>query len=663
VSLESKQFLQLVVEQRGVDVVVRVFSPDGKRLGEFDSPNGTSGPEGVTLIADTSGAYRIDVSPLEHQENTSAGRYGIKVLELRAATKEELESGENLEALKAKGLALLIEVSEGLRQIRLPETRVRAQIQAATLLRGADEKRAAKLIEEAIAGIREYMSGVDEGDQNYYQSYQSAMQLRGEVLQYLTPHDPELALSFLRSTRTLTDPQAGQGGGQPNQELQLELTIASQIAAKAPKRTLQLAEESLNKGYSYNLIDTINNLRATDPEAAARLAGKIAAKLRGENLLRNQEAAQLVVNLLRITSPTAADERRQADGAAAPPPLLTEQEYRELFGKTLSAGLSYTQPAANYYSAERNSAQNILTSIVSMTAEMERYAPGKAAELEKRATELNTPPDPQSRLWQKYHETISNSSLDAALEAVRRAPQEMRHQLYQQIAAKASSAGDVARARQILTEHISNPSQRRQALRNLDHQAVYNAIANNRIEEALRELNHFQTPNERAMMLIQIVNQAAAVQKRDAVLALLAQAREMIGVAGKAEDQDQMNLLFEIARAYTRFEPKSAFEILEPIADQLNEMSAAAGPLNGFGQQYFREGELMMQNGNSLGNIAGQLIHTIGTLGAVDFDRAKAVADRIQRPEVRLTAYLAIAQHTINSEMSEGVRIMRSRRR
>src|ERR671921_1819109 len=55
VSLEPKQFLKLVVEQRGVDIVVRVFSPDGKRLGEFDSPNGTSGPEGVSLIADDAG--------------------------------------------------------------------------------------------------------------------------------------------------------------------------------------------------------------------------------------------------------------------------------------------------------------------------------------------------------------------------------------------------------------------------------------------------------------------------------------------------------------------------------------------------------------------------------------------------------------------------------
>jgi hypothetical protein len=77
-------------------------------------------------------------------------------------------------------------------------------------------------------------------------------------------------------------------------------------------------------------------------------------------------------------------------------------------------------------------------------------------------------------------------------------------------------------------------------------------------------------------------------------------------------------------------------------------MSAAALVLDGFGQQYYQDGELVMQNGSGLANAATQLIASLGTLAMVNFDRAKAGADRVERPEVRIGAYLAIAQQAIS---------------
>jgi hypothetical protein len=96
-----------------------------------------------------------------------------------------------------------------------------------------------------------------------------------------------------------------------------------------------------------------------------------------------------------------------------------------------------------------------------------------------------------------------------------------------------------------------------------------------------------------------------------------------------------------------RVEPKRSAEIIEPLADQFNEMSVAALPLNGFGQTYYRDGELLLQNGNSLSNVANQLIQTLGALAMTDFDRARALADRLGRPEVRISAYLVMARQTM----------------
>jgi len=664
VNLKEDNFLQIVVDQRGIDVVVRVFSPEGKSLGEFDSPTGASGQEGVSLVAHLPGAYRIDVSPLEQQENPASGRYEIRILELRPATTEELNSARNQETNRARGLALLLEVASSLQQIRLPETRVRMQIQAAQLLWASNEKLAKKLVEEAIAAVSEYIAGVEIDDPNYYQKYQTGMQIRNEVIAALAARDPEIALGFLRSTRGLIDPNAGQVNGQPNPEVQLELSLAFQIAAKDPKRALLIAEENLQKGYSYNLIETLSQLKASAPESATKLAGGIAARLQGENLLKNQEAANLAVNLLRMAAPSAA---RVIDGPSpqgvSSLPLLTDQQYRDLFSKAVSAALSFTSPASNTYSPERNVAQNILASLKQMTEEMDRYVPGKAAVVDKTFEKLSTPVDAQGRLLQQYQNRINTGTLTAALEAAGQAPQEMRDQFYQQVAMRAAGAGDITLARQILTDHISNPIQRRQALSNLDQQAVYTAINNGKIDEALQAINNLRTPRERAMMLIQMVNQMGANQKRATLLDLLEQARALIGGSGRAEDQEQMSAMFEIARIYIRLEPKRAFEILEPVVDQFNEMSAAAVSLNGFGQQFFQTGELVMQNGNSLGAIANELILILGSSAVTDFDRAKAASDRIQLPEVRLATCMAIAQQTINQEKNGGVNFFSFTRR
>lgn len=654
-NLKVDQFLQLVVDQRGIDVVVRAFSPDGKSLGEFDSPNGVNGPENVSIITKVNGLYRIEVSPLGQEGNQDSGRYEIKILDLRAATNEELEVANNRETARRKGLALLIEVANSLQQIRLPETRVRLQLQTAQLIWASDEKRARKLVDEAIEGINQYMAGVDPDDQNYYQGYQTALQLRNDLLAALTPSDPELALSILRSTRVLVDPNAGQYADQYNQESQLELSVASQIAAKNPKRALQIAQENLKKGYSYNLLDTVNQLIAPDRDSAARLAGEIAAKLQSENLLKNQTAGNLVINLLQ----TANYANNSAAGAdTAKTPLLTEKQYRDLFSQALSAALAYSPSSSGVYSPERSSAQSILTSLKSMTSEMEKYAPGKAAAVEKSLTELNASPDLQSRLLLQYQGVINNGSITEALEAAAKAPQEISDQTYQQVAMKAASGGDLALAKQILTEHIPNPIQRQQLMRSIDQQAVYGALNNGKFEQALRNVNTIRPPNDRAMMIIQIVNQFGGNQKKATLLELLEQARGLTVSSGRAEDQDQMNALFEIAGAYFRLDPKRGFEVLEPLVDQFNEMCAAAVVMNGFGQQYFLNGELLLHNGNSMATFANQLMNTLGISAISDFDRAKAAADKMQRAEARLATYLSIAQQTINEETSEGRRIL-----
>ncbi|MBI1762730.1 MAG: tetratricopeptide repeat protein [Acidobacteria bacterium] len=98
ITLSAGQYLNVVVEQRGIDVVVTLSGPDGKQLLEVDSPNGSQGTEPVLWVAEVGGTYRLEVRSLEKTAKT--GRYEAKLNEAHPATASD-------RAQVAKSLALL----------------------------------------------------------------------------------------------------------------------------------------------------------------------------------------------------------------------------------------------------------------------------------------------------------------------------------------------------------------------------------------------------------------------------------------------------------------------------------------------------------------------------------------------------------------------------
>jgi CHAT domain-containing protein/tetratricopeptide (TPR) repeat protein len=87
ITMLSGQYMRIVVEQRGIDVAVALFTPDGKKISEVNSDPLIEGAETVSAIAEAPGAYLIEARSTEKTART--GRYEIKIGELRAATAED----------------------------------------------------------------------------------------------------------------------------------------------------------------------------------------------------------------------------------------------------------------------------------------------------------------------------------------------------------------------------------------------------------------------------------------------------------------------------------------------------------------------------------------------------------------------------------------------
>lgn len=638
-TLEENTFVQLVVEQRGIDATVKVFAPNGKILGDFDSPNGNDGPEHVSFVAVAAGPYLISVSPLNSQDATP-GQIEIKLLEKREANEEELKASKNQEVVKAKGVALLIEMDGLIAQIKSPLTRIRAQLQAAQLIWSSDEKRASKFFTDATVGFKEYLTTLDPNSEKYPQQYQAINELRFQIIQLLTERDPEAALNFIYSSKPPANPYEDKRAT-PSTDGLLELSIANQMVRTDPNRALQIARQSLKSHYSVNLISTIGLLRNKNPELAAQFASDIASKLLNDKILTKPEAASVLVNLLRFSQ----NSRRRIvpDGSTPPSPILSDDQYRDLLQKAITEALSVSRPSpGSSYSPERDAALNLL---YGLRQGMDLNSSTGAA-VEKKLVELN----PDSPNGNNYRNIIENNSFEAALEGIEKVPRDQRERLYIDLANREANNGDIARARQIVNERVSNPYQRRNLLTYIDQQESNRAVSKGKVEDALKVIGGLKSPRERAAQIMQIASQIGPGQKRAVAMNLLEQAKNLLGSSQQAQDQDQMNALLEIARAFGKYDAKRSFEILDPLVDQVNDLCAAARTMEGFGPEYYEDDELSVQNANSVGQVVMRMSNVIGSLALVNFERARATSDRLALPEVRLRAYLEIAQQTIQSK-------------
>lgn len=100
--LPAGQFVDVVVDQQGIDVVVELRAPDGRLLTRVDSPNGAEGPEPVPAVAEVAGKYRLEIAASAGQ---APGRYAIRIGALRPATAED-RTKVRAERLFAEGEAL-----------------------------------------------------------------------------------------------------------------------------------------------------------------------------------------------------------------------------------------------------------------------------------------------------------------------------------------------------------------------------------------------------------------------------------------------------------------------------------------------------------------------------------------------------------------------------
>ena len=87
IHVDGGLFLHSIVEQLGVDVVLTLYAPDGTEIASMNSPTESAGLEQISMIAETSGTYRLELA--SGDTTVPVGRYRITINPLQPPRDED----------------------------------------------------------------------------------------------------------------------------------------------------------------------------------------------------------------------------------------------------------------------------------------------------------------------------------------------------------------------------------------------------------------------------------------------------------------------------------------------------------------------------------------------------------------------------------------------
>jgi len=209
-----------------------------------------------------------------------------------------------------------------------------------------------------------------------------------------------------------------------------------------------------------------------------------------------------------------------------------------------------------------------------------------------------------------------------------------RTQIYQAASNRIGSAGDISRARNLLSEYLSDDALEN-AENSLNWTYTQHLIGADRFAEAEALIDEFPDSN-RINALISLAN---SVFNRDEqkhksyAAALIEKARAQL--PPKPETSAEMSNLIQIISAYSRIEPSEAFRMIDALIQPINEIAEASVIVNGFQGYSVRQGEIIVSPGNSLGIYFDTSIFR--NLSQIDFDRTLNTIGGLSRREMRLS--------------------------
>jgi len=291
---------------------------------------------------------------------------------------------------------------------------------------------------------------------------------------------------------------------------------------------------------------------------------------------------------------------------------------------------------------------NLLLGIMDAMPDIEQLAPDRADKVKaKFAARVLTK---EQREWVQLESLFSKGTPEDLVRAGAGASDEARKNFYQAAAAKAVMNGKADALREFIKNEVKDESQRNSLNEALDAHQMNLALNRGDVEEVEKLLPSIRLKEKRAVAMAEIAMMLEKKGKHDEALKLLDEAQTLVKL--DLTSQAQSDALLAVLLADAIVDPDRAFAAIEPIVDRANDNLAKLLLLDKLIKTGFvKDGEIVLQRPGILSMDFAVFKYGKGVvaLANTDFNRTKALTDRLQRNELRVMARLLMVQSLLRT--------------
>lgn len=541
--------------------------------------------------------------------------------------------------LKEKAVVLLRETVGEIDTLRTIENRISFRSETASLMwyYNADEGKRmfsevtnnfVQLLGRYNAEINSY--GGIKGEEEFYTSMISgternkairrmgkAVAVRQQIALSMSRHDAELGYNFINETaQIVTDPNYRKMIDK--QDEALESRIIALMSVQDVDKALKIGRRALSKKFNSSLLNLLAKIHKKDKEKGAEFAKEIMDKVRSE--MSGADANVIDAYTVLKFGLKNLDETK---GIADKTPIFSENSLKELADSSSNALLRKTNLEETYY-------------LDSFYDSVNKLSPVSAR-----------------RLKAKFKDSITGSNKSDTAGRVK-----IREAIVDGIAIKGSDNSTMLDDEAEIKAQAEK-TDLMEALRDPKNSKISDENKEKFVGDAKRVIEKMDEPIEKITALSGLA--LSIKQLGDEKLA-----SELMSEASLLINSQPVNFMeymqtWMLASGYSSIDAEKAFPILEDAIFRLNDTISAFVKV---GQFIDVSGEMVIDDEVQLGSFGGGMTQgllgsikvadsTISNLATANFAKTKSLADRFNRPEVRILAKMMILKSILGDDAEE----------